>query len=160
MAVDSQNKLKCARINLNVNSKLKVAHGCFHQGLRWGLIVSTCLSVNHIKHKTRQWSSPGVSLLTLFTLHSSVVAHLLESDISQVQDSSHNLKHHGAVLRWDANHIHGMLGKEKIMLSQGRSVGLLTPVVPSSCPLITLFAVSLVNKTRRRSLEKKTKEDW
>lgn len=46
------------------------------------------------------------------------------------------------------------------MLNQGRSVGLLTTVVPSSCPLIIPVAVSRVNKNRRRSLEKKTKEDW
>lgn len=121
------------------------------------LAVVTCVRVNHINHR-----SPGVSLLTLFTLHSSVVACFLESDISQVQDSGHNLKHHGAVLRWDANHTHGMLGKakgKKIMLNEGHSVGLLTPVVPSLRPLITPVAVSLVNKNRRRSLEKKTKEE-
>ena len=45
------------------------------------------------------------------------------------------------------------------MLNQGCSGSLLTPVVPSSCPLITPVAVTLVNKNRRRWLERKTKRD-
>lgn len=56
---------------------------------------------------------PGVSLLTLFALHGGVVSRFPETDVSQVQDSGHNLKHHGAVLRRDANHVHGVLGKQK-----------------------------------------------
>ncbi|TNN87522.1 hypothetical protein EYF80_002239 [Liparis tanakae] len=46
-------------------------------------------------------------------VHGNVVACFFESDISQVQDSGHNLKHHGAVHGRDADHIHGMLGKAK-----------------------------------------------
>lgn len=92
-------------------------------------------------------------LLTLFTLHSSVVAWFLETDVSQVQDSSHNLKHHGTVLRWDANHLHGMLGKQRKRSCEirGRSVGLLTPAVPSSCPLITPVAV-LTGKQKQEEI--------
>lgn len=74
--------------------------------------------------------------LTLFTLHSGVVSRLLEIDISQVQNAGHNLKHHGPVLCRDANHIHGMLVKQREAghVNEGQRVGLLTPAVLRSRP--------------------------
>lgn len=54
-----------------------------------------------------------MSRLTLFTLHSSIVACLLEVDVSQVQDSCHDPEHHGTVLRRDADHFHGLLGEQR-----------------------------------------------
>lgn len=54
-----------------------------------------------------------VALLTLLALHGSVVARFPESDVPQVQDSGHDLQHHGAAIRRYANHTHGVLGKQR-----------------------------------------------
>lgn len=51
--------------------------------------------------------------LTLFTLDGSVVSRFLETDISQVQNSGYDLKHHGSVLCGNAHHVHCMLGENK-----------------------------------------------
>lgn len=58
-------------------------------------------------------SGSGEALLTLLALHGGVIARFPESDVPQVQDSGHDLQHHGAAIRRYANHTHGMLGKQR-----------------------------------------------
>lgn len=61
----------------------------------------------HIQKRERE----NDSLLTLLTLHCSVVPRLFEGDVPQVKDTSHNLQDHGVVLAWDPNDIHSVLEK-------------------------------------------------
>lgn len=53
------------------------------------------------------------TLLTLLTLHGSIVACFPERDVPQVQYSGHDLQHHGPAIRRYAHHTHGMLGKQR-----------------------------------------------
>lgn len=68
------------------------------------------------------------TLLTLLTLHGSIVACFPESDVPQVQDSGHDLEHHGAAVRRYTHHTHGMLrAKGKVGLKLRFGEGLHTP---------------------------------
>ena len=132
------------------------------------LILVCDLYANHIKRRTRQRSAlpcePALACEPTYTLHSPRQRscpppwnwYFPGAGLQQRSEAPWR----GPLPRCQSHPWHAGKAKEEIMLSQGRSEGLLTPVVPSSCPLITPVAVWLVNKNRRRSLEKKTKEDW
>lgn len=113
IVTNSQNQKMCEDKPLRgLNSKLQTVVVSTEVLMwLWLLPVLVCTTLT-------KWGCVALSgdmrlLLTLFTLHSSVVARFPETDIPQVKDPGHDLKHHGSVFCWDANHTHGMLREKK-----------------------------------------------